>query len=396
MTATPTRSTGAVWRPGDPVGDRRFAAIGDLALERGGVLPAVTLAYETWGTLAPDGGNAVLVEHALTGDSHVVGEAGPGHPTGGWWPGLVGPGAPLDTDHLFVVAANVVGGCQGSTGPSSDAPDGRPWGGRFPFITIRDQVAAEAALADALGIERWHLVLGGSMGGMRAVEWAATHPARVEAALVLASTAAATADQVAWCQPQLLAIRHDPDYQGGDYYGTGRAPLTGLGIARRIAHTTYRHEAELDDRFGRRPRAGEDPLGGGGRYDVESYLDHHATKLARRFDANSYLVLSEAMNSHDVGRGRGGTAAALQAFPGLLHVAGVSTDRLYPPRLSEEMVRARPGTGLTIVESAHGHDGFLVETAQVGALIGEVLSSVGAARCGTVDRDPPARPRRTP
>ncbi|WP_404348891.1 homoserine O-acetyltransferase [Phycicoccus jejuensis] len=385
MTATPTRSTGAVWRPGDPVGDRRFAAVGDLPLERGGVLPGVTLAYETWGTLSPEGDNAVLVEHALTGDSHVVGPSGPGHPTEGWWPGLVGPGAPLDTDRWFVVAANVVGGCQGSTGPSSTAPDGRAWGGRFPFLTIRDQVAAEAALADHLGIDAWALVLGGSMGGMRALEWATSFPARVRRALVLASTAAATADQVAWCQPQLLAIRHDPDYQDGDYYDTGRAPVTGLGIARRIAHTTYRHGSELDARFGRRPRAGEDPLGGGGRYDVESYLDHHATKLARRFDANSYLVLSEAMNSHDVGRGRGGVAAALRAFPGLLHVAGVCTDRLYPVRLSEDIVRARPGTRSSTIESDQGHDGFLTEVAQVGALIRAVLAAEPDAPCGTVD-----------
>ncbi|MFQ6170467.1 homoserine O-acetyltransferase MetX [Oryzobacter sp. R7] len=375
MTATPTRTTAAVWRPGDPVGDRKFAVIGDLALERGGVLPAVTVAYETWGTLSPSGDNAVLVEHALTGDSHVVGETGPGHVSPGWWPGLIGPGAPLDTDRLFVVASNVLGGCQGTTGPASADPDGRAWGGRFPFITIRDQVAAEAALADVLGIRRWRGVLGGSMGGMRALEWATGHPDRVERCLVVASTPYATADQVAWCQPQLLAIRTDPAYRGGDYYGTGEGPTTGMGIARRIAHTTYRHEAELDERFGRRPRKGEDPLGGGGRYDVESYLDHHAAKLSRRFDPNSYVVLTEAMNSHDVGRGRGGVAAALNRFDGLLHVAGVTTDRLYPMRLSQEMAAARPGTGLSVVTSRHGHDGFLVETEQVGALIHEVLGS---------------------
>ncbi len=374
MTATPTRSTAAVWRPGDPAGDRLFLPIGDLALERGGVLPDVTVAYETWGTLSPSGDNAVLVEHALTGDSHVVGEPGPGHVTSGWWPDLIGPGAPLDTDRLFVVASNVLGGCQGTTGPSSAGPDGRPWGGRFPFVTIRDQVAAEAALADALGIRRWHGVLGGSMGGMRALEWAATHPQRVERALVVASTAYATADQVAWCQPQLIAIRSDPAFRGGDYYDSEDWPVTGMGIARRIAHTTYRHEAELDERFGRRPRPGEDPLGGGGRYDIESYLDHHATKLSRRFDPNSYVVLTEAMNSHDIGRGRGGVAAALNAFPGVLHVAGVTTDRLYPLRLSEDIAAARPGTGLSVIESRHGHDGFLVETARVGRVIERVLT----------------------
>lgn len=374
MTATPTRWTGATWRPGDPVGDRLFVDVGHVELERGGALPEVSVAYETWGTLSPAADNAVLVEHALTGDSHVVGPAGPGHPTAGWWPGLIGPGAPLDTDRFFVVAANVLGGCQGTTGPASTAPDGRAWGSRFPFVTIRDQVHVEARLADVLGIRRWHTVLGGSMGGMRALEWATTYPRRVERSLVLASTAASTADQVAWCQPQLLAIRCDPDYQGGDYYDSGRAPTTGLGIARRIAHTTYRHEGELDARFGRRPRAGEDPLGGGGRYDVESYLDHHATKLARRFDAGSYVVLSEAMNSHDVGRDRGGVTAALRAFDGLLHVAGVTTDRLYPLRLSEAIAAARPGTVLSVIDSGHGHDGFLIETAQVGAVIRQVAA----------------------
>ncbi len=369
MTATPTRSTAAAWRPGDPEGDRRFAAVGDLRLERGGVLPDVTIAYETWGTLSPSGDNAVLVEHALTGDSHVVGDSGPGHASPGWWPGLIGPGAPLDTDELFVVASNVLGGCQGSTGPASPDPTGRPWGGRFPFVTIRDQVAAEVALADHLGIDRWHAVLGGSMGGMRVLEWVAGQPGRVEQALVLASTPYATADQLAWCQPQLLAIRSDPAFADGDYYDSPQWPTTGMGIARRIAHTTYRHEAELDDRFGRRPRSGEDPLGGGGRYDVESYLDHHAAKLSRRFDPNSYVVLTEAMNSHDVARSRGGLSRALSAHAGELHVAGVTTDRLYPMRLSEQMAASRPRTSLSVIESRHGHDGFLVETAQVGTVI---------------------------
>lgn len=368
MTATAARTSGAYWRPGDPVGARRFLDVGEVALERGGVIPRVTVAYQTWGTLSAAGDNAVLVEHALTGDSHVVGDSGPGHPSPGWWPGLVGPGAPLDTDRWFVVASNVLGGCQGTTGPSSLAPDGRAWGSRFPFVTVRDQVAVEAALADALGISRWHAVLGGSMGGMRVLEWAATHPGRVEHAVVLASTAYATADQIAWCQPQLLAIRTDPRWNGGDYHD-GEPPTTGLGIARRIAHTTYRHEGELDQRFGRRPREGEDPLGGGGRYDVESYLDHHAGKLARRFDAGSYVVLTEAMNSHDLARGRGSVRAALAGFRGRLHVVGISTDRLYPVRLSEELAAAHDGAALSVIDSVHGHDGFLVETDRVGEVL---------------------------
>ncbi|WP_404383457.1 homoserine O-acetyltransferase [Knoellia locipacati] len=367
--------TASFWRPGDDPGDRRFLSLGPVELERGGTLPDVTVAYETWGTLNAARDNAVLVEHALTGDSHVEGPSGAGHPTPGWWDGLVGPGRPLDTDTHFVVASNVLGGCQGTTGPSSDGPDGRPWGGRFPSVTIRDQVTVEALLADRLGIAAWAGVLGGSMGGMRAIEWATTHPERVAACIVLASTAYATADQIAWCQPQLLAIRTDPAFHDGDYYERGVVPSDGLGIARRIAHVTYRHEGELAERFGREAQAGEEPLDRGGRFAVESYLDHHAGKLGRRFDANSYLVLSEAMNSHDVGRGRGGVAAALGRFGGHLVVAGVDTDRLYPERLSEEIAALRPGTTLRRISSRFGHDGFLIEIEQVGAVIREALAS---------------------
>jgi homoserine O-acetyltransferase len=215
----------AGWRAGDPGGRRRFVDLpGPLPLEAGGTLPAVRLAYETWGALSPSRDNAVLICHALTGDSHVAGPAGPGHPTSGWWDAVVGPGKALDTDRWFVVAPNVLGGCQGSTGPSSAAPDGRPWGSRFPFLTIRDQVAAEASLADALGVGRWAAVLGGSMGGMRALEWAATYPSRVAALLVLAAPAQASAEQIAWSSPQLHAVRSDPCWHGGDYAATGRAP----------------------------------------------------------------------------------------------------------------------------------------------------------------------------
>ena len=369
-------SEDAVWRSGDPVGDRRFVSIGPVDLERGRRLPEVTIAYETWGTLSPGRDNVVVVEHALTGDSHVVGEAGPGHASPGWWGGLVGPGRPIDTDRWFVVASNVLGGCQGTTGPASAAPDGAPWGSRFPHLTIRDQVSAEAALLDHLVIQRLAAVIGGSMGGMRAIEWAATFPDRVDRCIVLASGAYATADQIAWCQPQLLAIRHDPDFAGGDYYGTGLSPVHGLGLARRIAHITYRTETELSERFGREAQPGEDPLhpAARGRYAVESYLDHHAGKLARRFDANSYLVLTEAMNSHDVGRGRGGLAGALGRVTADCTIVSVDTDRLYPPRLSDELAELLPRATRAHVRSVYGHDGFLIEEEQVGAIVAEALS----------------------
>src|SRR5690554_6203617 len=209
----------AAWREGDDVGHRQFADLGPLALEAGGRLPAVRLAFETWGELNAAGDNAVLVLHALTGDSHVHGEAGPGHRTAGWWNSFVGPGAPIDTDRYFVVAPNVLGGCQGSTGPSSTAPDGKPWGSRFPHVTVRDQVAAEIALTDRLGIESWHLVIGASMGGHRVLEWAVAVPQRVRAIAPIATSAATSADQIAWAHPQIAAIRYDSGFHGGDYYG---------------------------------------------------------------------------------------------------------------------------------------------------------------------------------
>lgn len=367
-----------LWRTGGAVGHRVFVEVGPLSTELGGDLPAVTVAYEAWGTLNADGDNAILVEHALTGDSHVVGAATPAHPSPGWWDGLIGPGCPLDTDHWYVVAANVLGGCQGTTGPSSPDPHGRAWGSRFPVVTIRDQVEVEARLADALGVHRWAAVLGGSMGGMRALEWAVTHPDRVASAIVLASTAYATADQIAWSRPQLLAIRDDPAFAGGDYYDAV-FPLTGMGHARQIAHITYRAAGELAGRFGREPQRGEDPVAGG-RYAVESYLDHHAAKLGDRFDPNSYLVLTEAMNHHDIGRGRGGWQAALGRVTADLVVAGVTSDRLYPLHLSADMAAARPGSRFVVIDSEHGHDGFLIERGAVGKLIRESLARTQYAR----------------
>lgn len=368
VTTTPPTHT-APWRDGDHPGRRRFARVGDLVLESGERIPDVVLAYETWGELNDARDNAILVEHALTGDSHVVGEAGPGHPTEGWWPELIGSGAPLDSDEYFVIAINVLGGCQGSTGPGSRAADGRAWGSRFPRVTIRDQVAAEIRLADALGIDRWHTVIGGSMGGMRTLEWVASAPERVGTAIALATSGYATAEQIGWSQAQILAIRNDPAFADGDYYDRAEGPEVGLGIARRIAHITYRSELELHERFDRDVQ--EEPAGDGGRarYTVESYLDHHGGKLAGRFDANSYAVLSEAMNSHDIGRGRGGLREALAPFAGRLVIAPVDSDRLYPPRLSEELARASPSAELTTIHSRVGHDGFLTEIDQVSILV---------------------------
>ncbi len=373
-TALPPAS--GAWREGDDPGRRRWVSLpAPLALEAGGELPGVRLAYETWGTLAPDASNAVLVLHALTGDSHLAGPAAPGHPTAGWWDALVGPDRALDPERWFVVAPNILGGCQGSTGPSSPGLDGVPWGSRFPLVTARDAAAAEAVLADALGVARWACVVGGSMGGMRALEWAATLPDRVDRLFLLACPAASMADQIAWSSPQLAAIRADPGWNGGDYHDRppGGGPHQGLGVARRMAHLSYRSAFELDERFGRAAQDGEDPWRGG-RYAVESYLDHHAAKLVRRFDAGSYVRLTEMMNAHDVGRGRGGVAAALSRITARTLVAGVSSDRLYPLAQQAELAAGIPGAGeLRVVESPYGHDGFLVEAPTVNTLLGGLL-----------------------
>jgi homoserine O-acetyltransferase/O-succinyltransferase len=372
-------STIGAWRDGDPVGRRRFVDVGTIPLERGGEVPDVRIAYETWGELAPDGRNAILLLHALTGDSHVVGEVEPGHPTPGWWPGMIGPGCPIDTDQWFVVAPNVLGGCQGSTGPSSPSPDGTPWASRFPQLTIRDQVLAEQRVTDHLGIDAWAAVIGGSMGAMRVLEWAVMFPDRVRGIAPLAVSATATADQVAIQSIQLHAIRSDPAWLGGDYLldPDGAAPTGGLGIARRLAHWSYRSEEEFNIRFGRRSQGDEDPLAGG-RFAVESYLDHHGTKLVSRFDAASYVLLTQAMNSHDVGRDRGGVVEALRNVRAQVVVAGVDSDRLYP--LSEQhklahLLRVR-GDRATVIRSPHGHDGFLIEVRQVAGIIGDLLDRV--------------------
>ena len=364
------------------MGDREFLTLGEFTTESGVTLPSVTVAYETWGTLADDGHNAVYVCHALTGDSHVTGDAGPGHATPGWWSGLVGPGKPIDTDRYFVVCANVLGGCQGTTGPSSKAPDGRPWGSRFPTVTVGDMVEVERALSDQLGIEHWTLMLGPSLGGMRVLEWMVRYPERVGGGLVLGSTAAVTADQIGTHTSQIEAIRLDPAFRDGDYYDSddGMGPHRGMGLARRIAHLTYRSETELDLRFGRSHQGDEDPyladdITSRGRFAVESYLDHHADKLARRFDANTYIALTEAMTLFDLGRGRGGVATALANIHAPLTVVGIDSDRLFPLRLQAELAELTPGADeLHVLRSPYGHDGFLVEDEQVGAFIEHALA----------------------
>lgn len=384
----PVQVSGA-WQEGDPAAKRRFADVGSLVCEFGGALPDVRIAYETWGELSPERDNAILVLHALTGDAHVAGDAEPGQPTAGWWESLIGPGRPLDTDRFFVVCPNILGGCQGSTGPASLAPDGRPWGSRWPRITVRDQVHAEYRLAAMLGVDRFASVIGGSMGGMRALEWLLLYPEAVGSAVLIATSAYATADQIATQTAQIQAITNDPNWHGGDYYDRAEGPHRGLGLARRFAHLTYRTEAELDLRFGRAPQTGEDPHRpcvtgrhvGAGRYSVQSYLDHHASKLPLRFDAGTYVCLTDAMNTHDVGRGRGGVPAALGSVQAPVEVVGIDSDRLYPIRLQAEIADLLPtAPGLRTLASPFGHDAFLIEDEEVGRAVTDALERARAAR----------------
>jgi len=370
--------TGA-WREGDHPGERKFTSIGALDLERGGHLPLVRIAWESWGELNADRSNAVLVLHALTGDSHVAGGPGAGHPTAGWWNGVVGPGRAIDTDRWFVVAPNMLGGCQGSTGPASHSPGGVEWASAFPFVTIRDQVSAQAAFSTAIGIDRWAAVVGGSMGGMQALEWAVGQPDRLDRVAILAAPARSNADQVALNAVQIDAVRLDHAFNDGEYYESTEGPYRGLALARRMALLNYRSPSELNDRFERSWQSDLSPLGDGGRYAVESYLDFHGNKFTRRFDANSYITLVEAMNSHDVGRDRGGLVAALSRVTATALVLGIDSDRLFPVEnqqfIAQHVPTAMDGDDAIVIESEFGHDGFLIEHEVVGQHLERLLTS---------------------
>lgn len=371
-------ATGA-WRDGDPAGDRLFAPLPTLKLASGRELASARIAFETWGTLNDDKSNAVLVLHALTGDSHAAGPASKAHKTDGWWSEIIGPGLAIDTDRWYVVAPNVLGGCQGSTGPSSLDRQGREYGSRFPYLTIRDQVAAQKAFGDVIGISHWHAIIGGSMGGMHVLEWALEYPDAMSNIAIIAAPPASTADQIALNSVQIEAIKIDPQFNKGNYYDAkaGFGPHRGLALARRMALLNYRSPSELNDRFERTWQSEISPLGANGRWAVESYLDFHGNKFTRRFDANSYITLVEAMNSHDIGRDRGGVEKALQSIQVRALVAGIDSDRLFPisgqKLIAEHIGSELVGGKLQVIESEFGHDGFLIEFETVGPMLRSLL-----------------------
>lgn len=373
--------TGA-WQPGDDPGARQFLTLPrPLALEGGGVLHEVTVAYETWGELNDSADNAILICHALTGDAHVTGGGGGTYTPEGWWSRIVGPGAAVDTNEYFVVCANVIGGCQGSTGPASiDPATGRPYGSSFPQVSTRDMVRTQACLADHLGVDTWFSVVGGSMGGMAVLEWAAMYPHRVRSIAPIATAMAASAQQIGWSAVGRLSIANDPNFHNGDYYDKEAGPARGLAIAREIALIHYRSDEEWTDRFKRDPINRLSSFDWWGRFQVEGYLDHHGQKFPHRFDANSYIVLNRAMDLHDLARGRGGHAQALARYTGPAMTASVTSDFLYPPVQQTELAAVlNSGSRWCthhMIDSVYGHDGFLVEHDKLGPMLSDFFDKV--------------------
>lgn len=368
-----------------------FAADRPFVLEGGGVLTDITVAYETWGELNARHDNAILICHALTGDSHAAGALVEGHLTPGWWDGIIGPGRAIDTDRYFVVCTNVLGGCQGTTGPASPRPPsvdstGKPYGSVFPVVSIRDMVRTQAVVANELGVKRWMSVIGGSMGGMQALEWGVMFPERVASLVPIATSSAASAQQIAWWSIGRRIIRLDPAWRGGDYYDAapGEGPSSGLATARMVAQVTFRTDDVFTDRFGREVVEPLDGFSLWQRFEVERYLEYHGDKLARRFDANSYLAVSKAMDLHDLGRGRGGVANALSRIGMPTLSMGIKSDSLYPPYQQREIhdVLTAQGTDSRFVEidSPHGHDAFLIDLDQVGDALIKFLDKVEKAQ----------------
>ncbi|HLK02711.1 MAG TPA: homoserine O-acetyltransferase [Streptosporangiaceae bacterium] len=368
-----------------------------VRLDCGQSLHPVTVAYETYGTLSPARDNVILVCHALSGDAHAAGVAkvAPDESTRdgfgaadrdgtaarglGWWDGMIGPGKAFDTDRFFVVATNLLGGCRGTTGPSSPDPaTGLPYGPDFPVITVADMVRVQRAFLDVLGIDRLAAVTGGSLGGMQAFEWAILYPEQVDAVVAIASTHALHPQGMAWNAIAREAIMRDPDWQGGRYYGTGRAPDAGMGVARMVGHITYLSAEALDRKFGRRLQFSDDirytiteP-----EYQVESYLRHQAASFVRRFDANTYLSMSRALTYFDLARqyGSGSLASALAGVRARVLLVAFSSDWLYPPSASDEIRDALGGRAeFHVIEAPYGHDCFLLEEARQTPIIRRFL-----------------------
>ena len=349
-----------------------------LLLDSGQSLADVRIAYEAYGELNPAKDNAILICHATSGDQHV---ASPHPITGkpGWWDRMVGPGLPIDTGRFYVICANVLGGCMGSTGPSSPASDGQPYAMRFPVITIRDMVRAQVALLEALGIERLYAVVGGSMGGMQGLSLAANWPDIAARVLCIGGTATMPAQNIAFQEVGRQAIMADPDWQGGSYYGTGKTPTAGLGVARMAAHITYLSESSLTEKFGRRLQNRDSKtFGFEADFQIESYLRHQGLTFSERFDANSYLYITRAMSYFDLAEEHGGRLAdAFAATNAKFCVVSFDSDWLYPTELSRGLAHALNAAGAPVsfveLSAPFGHDSFLLEVPELDRVVAGFL-----------------------
>jgi len=353
-----------------------------LALAGGAVLPAFDLVYETYGELNASRSNAVLVCHALSGNHHVAGWHADNPKNLGWWDNLVGPGKPLDTRKFFVVGVNNVGGCFGSTGPMSDNPaTGKPWGADFPVVTVDDWVAAQARLADRLGIDSWAAVIGGSLGGMQAMQWALEYPDRIRHAFVIASAPKLTAQNIAFNEVARQAILTDPDFHGGHYYAHGVVPARGLRLARMLGHITYLSDDQMAEKFGRKLRQEDLQFSYDVDFEIESYLRYQGDKFAGFFDANTYLITTKALDYFDPAREYGGNlATALARARAKFLVVSFSTDWRFAPERSREIVYGLVHNGLDVsyaeVESIAGHDSFLLDDPHYHAVMRAYLEGV--------------------
>lgn len=369
-------------RPGS-VGkvERQYAYFDEaLHLRSGGVLPSFTLAYETYGTLNADRSNAIMIYHALSGDAHIAGyHTDDPEEKPGWWDEAVGPGKMFDTDRFFVICANVIGGCQGSTGPSSLAPDGKPYALRFPVVTVPDMVEAQCRLLDILGIDWLFAVAGGSMGAMQALQLGVTYPERVGSVIFLAGTTRSSAQHIAFNETGRQAIYADPNWKNGDYYGS-TPPHGGLAVARMVAHITYMSETSLENKFGRKlqdsdtiPYKFVEP-----EFAVEGYLAYQGQKFVERFDANSYLYITKAIDYFDIGADYGSLQDALARAQCTFLVVSFSSDWLYTQEQALELVHALAEVGRDVeyhhVQAPFGHDSFLVEVDRMNDVVGGYLN----------------------
>ena len=368
-----------------PVVEQRMHFSEPLPLACGRTLPAYDLAYETYGSLAPDGGNAVLVCHALNASHHVAGYYARDPDNIGWWDNMVGPGKPLDTDRFFVVGVNNIGSCFGSTGPASiDPATGAPWGADFPLVTVEDWVDAQARLADRLGIRAFAAVMGGSLGGMQALAWATRYPERIGHALVIAAAPNLTAQNIAFNEVARQAILTDPDFHEGHFHAAGTKPRRGLRIARMIGHITYLSDQQMEERFGRELREGI-KYSFAPEFQIESYLRYQGEKFAEYYDANTYLRITKALDYYDPANATGGDLKkALAPSRCRFLVVAFTTDWRFSPARSREIVKALVDNDRDVVYTEivapHGHDAFLLDNPQYFAVVGAYFDRIAAGR----------------